>query len=905
MAEQIAPEELQARRRALGLTQAAPAARLDVAANTVARWERGEAGIRDAQRVQHLLDELRGSMQSAGRPPEPRPRHNLPRQLTSFIGREAELTDLQRLLTSSHLLTLVGVGGIGKTRLALEVAAAAEHQPNGAALAELTPVADPALVPQAVATALDMLLPADVPAISALVAALADRPLLLVLDNCEHVVDAAAALSDRLLRACAGMRILATSRQPLGVPGEIVWQVGSLPFPDVGPAPAADQALSYAAVRLFVERATAAAPGFMFNDDTMSIVARICHRLEGIPLAIELAASRVRLLGVEQIDERLDDRFRLLTGGGRTAPQRQQTLRAAFDWSYALLSEPERVVLRRLSVFVGGFAAEAAEAVCGSAAHDGPTAAAVFEAVSGLVDKSLVQVEGDQRRTRYRLLETVREYAAEQLAAAGEAAAIANRHRDWCLSLTERALPQLTGRDQVAWYRRLAVELDNCRAARTWMRANPDGGALELRLAAALGRYWHVCASGGEGRDWLTQALARGPDAPSTARARALTWSGQLECLHGDAEVGRSRLAQAVSVARQMDDDSLLCLTLRHLALYGQDQTAVPMLLEEAASVARAVGDTRELALALSYLGAVHEQRGRADRAEALYAEALASARASGDAIALTDALDRLGSLAARRGDYDEAVPLLTEALSLSEAIGYGMYTSLVHRRLAQIALGQGKLGEARTQARASLALARVLARHALGLWPLQLAATLATRSGQCERAVRIIAAAMVWRERYELHDQSLWMRALPENEADDLLRVARAAIGDAAVAVAWAEGSALSLEAALDQALAEDDRVVSADRVPMQGAATSTGQSAPPSPDGITRREREVAALVGRGLSNRQIAERLVITEGTAKVHVGRVLAKLGFHSRAQLAAWAVQQGALEPVAVSHLSSS
>jgi hypothetical protein len=280
------------------------------------------------------------------------------------------------------------------------------------------------------------------------------------------------------------------------------------------------------------------------------------------------------LLGVEQIEERLDDRFPLLTSGRRTAPRRQQTLRATFDSSCALLSEPERGVFRRLSVFVGGFTAEAADAVCGSLASEGPSTP-VFEALSALVDKSLVQVEGDGRRRRYWLLETVCEYAAEQLAAAGQTATIADRHRDWCVSWTERALPELTGRDQVAWYRRLTVELDNCRAARTWMRADPNAAALELRLAA-LGRYWQVCAPGSEGREWLDQALARGPQMPGAARARAITWSGQLECLHGDPEVGRWRVEEAVSVAREVNDERLLCLTLRHLALYARDRTTAP-----------------------------------------------------------------------------------------------------------------------------------------------------------------------------------------------------------------------------------------------------------------------------------------------------------------------------------------
>jgi non-specific serine/threonine protein kinase len=869
--EPLAPGELRARRQSLGLTQGELARALSVASNTVARWERGESRAQHAERLRQVLDGLET-------PRARRPRHNLPRSLTSFVAREVEAADIEGVLQASRLLTLTGAAGIGKTRLALEVAAAKVDQyPDGVWWVDLSPLADSTLVPLVTAEALGVQLADDLPPIRALAEAISDWTTLVILDNCEHLVAVCAELVHELLRSCGNVRILTTSRQPLGVAGEAVWRVAPLPLPDAGPASAADEALGYAAVRLFADRAAAAAPGFVLTDRTAAPVAEICRRLEGIPLAIELAASRVRMLGVEQIEELLDDRLRVLIGGARTQPQRQQTLRSTFDWSYALLDEAERVVLRRLSIFAGGFTLEAAEAICG-----GQDVADVFAALSSLVDKSLVQVEGDEHRTRYRLLETLRQYAAERLAAAGELTAIARRHRDWYVSWTERILPELTRRDQVVWYARLAAELDNCRAANAFSHAEPDGGPAAIRLAGALGRYWHVRAPGNEGREWLSRALSYGPDTPSAARARALTWSGQLEYLYGDAELGQRRLEEAVAIARQVDGGELLCLTLRHLALYTCDHTTAPGVLEEAASVARTSGAVRELSLALAYRGAVFEQQGDAVNAETLYSEALSHARACGDAVALMDILDRLGALAATRKNYQAAARLLNESLALSETIGYGMYTSLAHRRLAQLALSQDDLGPARLHAHASLQLARALGRHALGLWPLELAAVLAARLGHYAHAVRIAAALATWRTRHPvIQDQTLWTKAFPAQTPEGGLQMARAALGSAAFEAAWAEGSALSLEAAMDDALADHH---------------SSGRAATRNDvDAITPRERQVAELVGRGLSNRHIAERLVITEGTAKVHVGRVLGKLGLRSRAQIAAWAVQNGLLE----------
>ena len=440
--------------------------------------------------------------------------HNLPLQMTSFVGREAELAAVAGLLAgAARLVTLTGAGGAGKTRLALQAAAdAAEGAPDGVWFVDLAPLTDPDLVPSAaLAAARGPELPGRGP-LGSLLDHLRPRQALLLLDNCEHLLDACAALADAVLRGCPGVRVLATSRELLGFAGEVAWRVPSLavppapawhPGPDVPPpddrgtgepaagatgtAPAALAGVYGApAVRLFAERARAVRPAFALGAADALTVAEVCRRLDGLPLAIELAAARARVLSVDELLARLDDRFRLLTGGSRTALRRQQTLQATVDWSHALLSAPERVLFRRLGVFANGGTLAAAEAVCagGPAGPGGPLeAGAVLDLLTGLVDKSLVVADATAEGTRYRLPETIRQYAAQKLVDAGEAAALRDRHRDWYAAWAEAADPQIVGRDQRAWFRRMDAEHDNLRAALAWSAAAGDGAA-ELRLAA-------------------------------------------------------------------------------------------------------------------------------------------------------------------------------------------------------------------------------------------------------------------------------------------------------------------------------------------------------------------------------------------------------------------------------------
>ena len=437
--------------------------------------------------------------------------NNLPLQLTSFIGREREIDEVKHLLTTTRLLTLTGAGGCGKTRLALQVAADAPGvYPDGVWLGELAALSDPALVPHAVASAVGAREIPGSTVTESLVGYLRTRTLLLVLDNCEHVVGAAAELVDALLRSCPGVRILATSREPLGSAGETTWRVPSLAVPPHSAVGELDleHLTQYETVQLFIDRALAALPGFVVTSQNAAALAEICRRLDGIPLAIELAAARVRAFSVDQIAARLDDRFRLLTAGQRTAMPRQQTLRATVDWSYMLLSDPERALLRRLSVFAGGWAFEAAEAV---AAGDGIHTYAVLDLLPQLVDKSLVIAEEQRGAVRYRLLETIRQYARDRLQEAGEAERTRDRHLTYFLQLAEEAEPKLRGSEDRLFLVRLEEEHANLRLALEWGLTPSARGDAALRLSGALTWFWWLRSYHDEGRRWLARALAATP----------------------------------------------------------------------------------------------------------------------------------------------------------------------------------------------------------------------------------------------------------------------------------------------------------------------------------------------------------------------------------------------------------
>jgi non-specific serine/threonine protein kinase len=560
---------LQRHRLAAGLSQAELAERAGLSQRGISDLERGlrqaaypatlrrlaEAlGLSEAERAALLAATRRPGPTQAGAdtaeptptapPATARPAHNLPRQLTSLIGRDRELAELRRLVMASHLLTLTGPGGVGKTRLALRLAEVVlPDWADGVWLVELAALADPRLVPEAVAATLGIREQPGRALVQTLAERLGPKHLLLVLDSCEHLVDACAALADHLLRACPELRLLATSREPLRIPGETTWRVDPLALP---PARAAvEQVADTAAVRLFVERARAVMPTFGLTERTAGPVAALCRGLDGLPLALELAAARAPGLGVELLARRLDDRLRLLATGSRMAPARQQTLRATLAWSYDLLDPAEQRVFRGLAVFAGGWSPEAAETVLGGD---------VLEVFGTLVDKSLVQRGGTEAAPRFAFLETVRVFALEQLAAAADSTAVQDRHAAYFLALAETADRQLRGLDQAIWFERLEREHDNLRAALHWALER-QAMAAASGLLGALWWFWLVRGHLTEGRRWLEAFLATpAGTAPTAARAAALDYAGYLTCWQGDVPQARAWAEQALVIWRDLGD---------------------------------------------------------------------------------------------------------------------------------------------------------------------------------------------------------------------------------------------------------------------------------------------------------------------------------------------------------------
>ena len=729
--------------------------------------------------------------------------HNLPLQLTSFVGREQELDEVKRLLADTRLLTLTGTGGAGKTRLALQVAAdLLDECPNGVWLVELATLSDPSPVAQAVLSALGLREEPQRAPIDTLVDSLRPKRLLLILDNCEHLVGACAELAERLLRGGPGVRVLATSREVLRAAGEVVWRVPSLSVPprDAERPTPVEQVTQYEAVRLFIERAVAVDPGFRVTDANAPAVAETCWRLDGIPLAIELAAARLGAMSVAEIRARLSDRFALLTTGLRTVLPRQQTLRAAIDWSYELLSDPERVLLRRLSVFAGGWAIEAAERV---ATDPGLAQPLVLDLLTGLADKSLVVVEQQERGVRYRLLETIREYGRDQLARAGEEPAVCGRHRSYFLGLAEQGAEVLRGPNQSVWLERLEVEHDNLRAALASCRGEAGQAETAVRLCAALWGFWYMHGHVTEGRAWLAEALARSPE-PTTARARALAGGGSMARLQADYEQATALLTEALALSRQLGDSRLRAAALNNLASVVRDQgdyRRAGALFEESRDLLRTLGDEGRVALLTTNLGVIAHEQGDYARAAALYEEALTLSRALGDKHNVAMALNNLGNIRLSQGDAVAAHALLQESLAMRREAGLkeGVATCLVN--LGNVVVLQGDSDAARSYYRESLLLFRELGQR--GAVPPVLAglAQVARQEQDLARSARLLAASSAVREA---------LRApLPPNDRDAFdsqVEDIRVSLGDDAFAAAWADGCAMTLDQAVTYAVEEGD---------------------------------------------------------------------------------------------------
>jgi predicted ATPase/DNA-binding SARP family transcriptional activator/DNA-binding CsgD family transcriptional regulator len=790
-------------------------------------------------------------------------RHNLPVQRTSFVDRERERVELKRDLAMTRLLTLTGAGGTGKTRLAQEVAKdLLGAYPDGVWLVQLAGLSEPELVAQEVAATLGVRERAPRPLSATLVEELRTKNLLLVLDNCEHLIEAVASLTDELLGACPKLRVLATSREPLYVPGEVVRGVPSLPVPEpTDPALLSKEGLArFAVTRLFLDRAhrreeDSAFSGGSVSAGSVQAVARVCRRLEGIPLAIELAAARTATLSVEQIEERLEDSLKLLTTGFRTAPQRHRTLRATLDWSYVLLSEAEQVLFRRLSVFAGGWTLEATEAV-GSGVGEGGD----LDPLSRLVDKSLVAVEEDEHGVmRYTMLEPVRQYAGEKLRESAEEEAVQSRHAGFFLALAEEAEPELAGTQQQAWLKRLEREHANMRAALAWAldpavtEPREHRTELGLRLAGALGRFWAVYGSG-EGRRWLEKGLAKGSAVPKPTLGKALCGAGWIALWQGDSD-------KAIA------------------------------LLEEGLTLFRELGDRRGVAISITYLGAALLHRGDMEGAAVLREDAEALRGEPLDRWMIADLTTFLGMATLYEGDYERSVALGTEALAIYRELGDTRGIMRCHVGLGLGELARGNHEGAALQFEETLRLLRGPGEKLGVAYALLGLAGAEAARGEPGRAARLWGAAEALREEIGIDSLSHW--DLYGYDYEGRVSAARNMLGDEeAWERAWAEGRAMTpdqaIEYALDAREPDPPTALTTPRTPRKPSLVETPD------DPLTRREREVAVLVGRGLTNRQISSELSVSERTVHNHVRSILSKLGLGSRAQIAVWAVRRGLL-----------
>lgn len=685
----------------------------------------GEHRLKDLARPEHIFQ-----IDIPGHPAEFPPLKtldvqttNLPSlQLTSFIGREREMAEIRRLLAASRLVTLTGAAGSGKTRLALQVAAdMIEEFPKGVWLAELTPLADPGLVPQTVASAFGVREVPGRPLLDTLLDYLRTRELLLVLDNCEHLVDAAAHLASSLLRGCPKVRILATSREALGVAGEAAYAVPPLSRPDPRDDLSAEQLVRSEAAHLFLERAAVSNPRFVVTPANAPAIAQIVRRLDGIPLAIELAAARAKVLTAEQIVQRLDDRFRLLTGGSRGGLPHHQTLQAAVAWSYDLLSGRERTLFCRLSVFSGGFSLDALEAVCADAgggapkrpdAGDAIESADVLDLLTRLVDKSLVTTESIGGDVRYRMLETIRLYGQERLRESGETDATRHRHLEWYLGLAEQAEPALQGPDQLVWLDRLELEHDNIRAALEWTRA--DGGRVEagLRLSGLLHRFWILRGYLREGRDWLEGLLSRPQGVSGRVRAKAAYAAGVLAFHQGDVVRAEALCVESLNLCRALNDPLGTALALTALGTLVRnrgDYAQARALLEEGLAISRRSGHAWALAEGLNVLGVTVRRQGEHAQATALFEESLHLWRRLGDRWGLAVSLGHLGVVARHHGDYARARGLHEESLLLRRQLGDRQYIAAALNSLGVVAWQLGDYAQAAALLEESLALSREL----------------------------------------------------------------------------------------------------------------------------------------------------------------------------------------------------
>jgi predicted ATPase/DNA-binding CsgD family transcriptional regulator len=839
---------------------------------------------------------------------------HLPQEPNSFIGRERELRELRWILHTTRLLTLWGPGGIGKTRLALRLLTeAADEFPDGAWFVELADLHQPDLLVSRVAAAIGVAEEPGRPLAETLADALRPRRLLLALDNCEHLIDACAQLSRPLLASSPGIRLLLTSREPLRVAGETIWEVPPLSMAPAGTHPGAGDLERYEAIRLFADRAAAARPGFTVGPDNIAAVASICRALDGLPLAIELAAARVRVLSAEQISGRLDDRFTLLTAGDRSALPRQHTLRAAIEWSYGLLTDSERTLFRRLSVFTG-WSLEMAEQVCGG---EGIAAADVLGLTAALVDKSLVVLEPEiLGEARYRMLDTIREYAAARLADSGEPDAFQFRLRDYVVRTAEHNLMIGLARIPAPWsarvdvFRRYDVDSGNVSRVLAWCLAHGDAET-GLRICIAVSPCWIVWgtfAEGGERLDaFLSLARSDSSDVAASVRGAALVVRAQL-ALSSDPAAAESAARDGLKLCRDAGDQPWTAAALNllsEIALHTGRAEDAGAHANEALSIAQASGDGWNEGYALGTRAAVAALEGRLREAEQLGSASVSVMRGIDQQWGAARGLLGLGDLARLRGHPGEAHSRYVEALAVLREIGGRPEIARCLAGLGRVAMDLGATEQARRHLARSIRLSQATGARIGIARGLEAFAALAVRENRPERAVQLIAAATALREKAGLPPRA-------GARTEKYLAPARR-LGEAAVAQLWARGLAMSSEAAVALAL----YLPQPDPAPPGGSPVLAGGGPEPAgggptltvvpaltaaeayevatapPSSLTRREQQVTALVARGRSNKAIAAELSISPTTVARHVANIMAKLGFSSRTQIAVWVTGQQA------------
>jgi predicted ATPase/class 3 adenylate cyclase len=727
--------------------------------------------------------------------------NNLPQDSTSFIGRKKEIAEVRALLGTTRLLTLTGAGGCGKTRLALHVAAEIlEQHADGAWLVELAALGRPELVPQAVATVLGIREVTGQTLVQTLVENLQSKHLLLILDNAEHLQPACAKLAREMSRTCPQLTIVATSRVRLGIDGESAYRVPSLTTPDPKLEATPERLLQFESARLYVDRAQQTMPRFAVTEQNAPALASVCRRLDGIPLAIELAAARMRSMSVEELDRRLDQRFRIVTGGARTAPRRQQTLRALIDWSYDLLDDSEKNLLCRVAAFSGGCTLQAAETVC---AGDGIEEWEVLDLLTSLSDKSLVVAEEHDIATRYHLLETVRQYAGERLMESGTGKAVREGHRNHFLALAEEAESELMGAAQAKWLERLEVEHENLRAALEWSLAAAESAG-GLRLCGALWRFWWTRGHLSEGREWCQRALGKaGGDERTAERAKVLYAAGAMAYYQGDYPSARARSEESLAIRRQLGDRRGLASSLNILGNVAVDQgdfASAQTLFEESLAIDRELGDQRGIAAMLSNLGSVAQNKGDYQAAATLYEESLAIIRELGDRGGIAIVLICLGLAACGEKDYPAARMRLEESLAIGRELGDRRNMAMSLTSLGYVADEQGDFVSACALYQEGLVIQRELGD--MGGVPTSLEGLAATVAALDDA----LGAARIWGAAERLREE-IGSPMAPNERPRYHRRVAaaRAALGDdVSFDRAWQDGRALTRSRAIEIALEE-----------------------------------------------------------------------------------------------------